>query len=286
MPTSFWSREGGWEHGSCRWQDRVHTGGARGIGLGIARAFARAGAKLALADIDQASLATAKSELSDLTPVETFILDVRDRSAYARVADETESRLGSVSILCNNAGVAGGRHVTRLTYEDWDWVIGINLTGVINGVQTFLPRMLKRGGGGHIVNTASGAGLAATSAGLLYTTSKFAVVGLSESLRLELEPFKIGVSVLCPGPVNTKIISNSNDTRPSSSATVEETKMWESAITQANAFLAAGADPNEVGEMVLAAVKTDRLYIHTDRIMAGLIEARAKALLEALPAAK
>jgi NAD(P)-dependent dehydrogenase (short-subunit alcohol dehydrogenase family) len=262
------------------------TGGARGIGLGIARAFARAGAKLALADIDQASLTAAKSELSDLTSVETFLLDVRDRSAYARVADETESRLGSVSILCNNAGVAGDQHVTRLTYEYWDWVIGINLTGVINGVQTFLPRMLKQGGGGHIVNTASGAGLAATSSGLLYTTSKFAVVGLSESLRLSLEAFKIGVSVLCPGPVNTKIISNSSETRPLSPVTVEEMKMWEAAITQANAFLAAGADPNEVGEMVLAAVKTNRLYIHTDRIMAGLIEARAKALLDAMPPAK
>jgi NAD(P)-dependent dehydrogenase (short-subunit alcohol dehydrogenase family) len=261
------------------------TGGARGIGLGIARAFARAGAKLALADIDQASLAAAKSELSDVTQVETFVLDVRDRSAYARVADETESRLGSVSILCNNAGVAGSQHVTRLTYEYWDWVIGINLNGVINGVQTFLPRMLKRGGGGHIVNTASGAGLVATSSGLLYTTSKFAVVGLSESLRLELQPFKIGVSVLCPGPVNTQIISNTNDTRPTS-LTVEETKMWEAATTQAKAFLSAGVDPNEVGEMVLAAVKSDRLYIHTDRIVGGLIEARAKALLDAMPPAK
>ncbi|HXN87525.1 MAG TPA: SDR family NAD(P)-dependent oxidoreductase [Candidatus Binataceae bacterium] len=259
------------------------TGGARGIGLGIARAFARAGVKLALADIDQASLTTAKSELSKLTKVETFVLDVRDRAAYARVADETESRLGPVSILCNNAGVAGGQHVTRLTYEYWDWVIGINLTGVINGIQTFLPRMLKRGEGGHIVNTASGAGLAATSAGLLYTTSKFAVVGLSESLRGELEPFKIGVSVLCPGPVNTQIISNTRDTQPASTMSAEETKMREAGLAQANAFLAAGVDPNEVGEMVLAAVKTDRLYIHTDRAVAGLIEARAKALLQAMP---
>ena len=262
------------------------TGGARGIGLGIARAFARAGAKLAIADIDQASLAAAKSELSALTSIETFLLDVRDRSAYARVADQTESRLGSVSILCNNAGVAGDPHVTRLTYEYWDWVIGINLNGVINGVQTFLPRMLKQGGGGHIVNTASGAGLAATSSGLLYTTSKFAVVGLSESLRLALEPFQIGVSVLCPGPVNTNIISNSRETQPSSPVSVEETKKWEAAISQASAFLAAGVSPDEVGEMVLGAVKSNRLYIHTDRIMAPLIEARAKALLDAMPQAK
>ncbi|MFZ0245442.1 MAG: SDR family NAD(P)-dependent oxidoreductase [Candidatus Binatus sp.] len=261
------------------------TGGARGIGLGIARAFARSGAKLALADLDQASLVTAKSELSDLTTVETFKLDVRDRSAYARVADETESRLGPVSILCNNAGVAGDQHVTRLTYEYWDWVIGINLHGVINGIQTFLPRMLNRGGGGHIVNTASGAGLAATSSGLLYTTSKFAVVGLSESLRNALEPFKIGVSVLCPGPVNTKIISNSRETQPPTQVTAEEAKVFETIITQVNAVLAAGVDPDEVGEMVLAAVKANRLYIHTDRIMAGLIEARTRMLLDAMPPA-
>ncbi len=262
------------------------TGGARGIGLGIARAFARSGAKLALADIDQASLVTAKSELSDLTTVETFKLDVRDRSAYARVADETESRLGTVSILCNNAGVAGGQHVARLTYEYWDWVIGINLHGVINGIQTFLPRMLNRGGGGHIVNTASGAGLAAGASGLLYTTSKFAVVGLSESLRNALEPFKIGVSVLCPGPVNTKIISNSRETQPPTQVTAEEAKVFETIITQVNAVLAAGVDPDEVGEMVLAAVKANRLYIHTDRVMAGPIEARTRMLLDAMPPAK
>ncbi len=262
------------------------TGGARGIGLGIARALARSGAKLALADIDQASLVTAKSELSELTTVETFKLDVRDRAAYARVADETESRLGPVSILCNNAGVAGDEHVTRLTYEYWDWVIGINLYGVINGIQTFLPRMLNRGGDGHIVNTASGAGLAASASGLLYTTSKFAVVGLSESLRNALEPFKIGVSVLCPGPVNTKIISNSRETQPPTQVTAEEAKLFETIIAQVNEVLAAGVDPDEVGEMVLAAVKANRLYIHTDRVMAGLIEARTRMLLDAMPPAK
>ena len=134
--------------------------------------------------------------------------------------------------------------------------------------------------------SASGAGLAATSSGLLYTTSKFAVVGLSESLRLELEPFKIGVSVLCPGPVNTKILSNSRDTQPPKQVTAEEAKVFETIITRVNAFLAAGVDPDEVGEMVLAAVKANRLYIRTDRMMAGLIEARTRMLLDAMPPAK
>ncbi len=258
------------------------TGGARGIGLGIARALAGAGAKLALVDNDQASLVSAKSALSDLTTVETFMLDVRDRSTYARVADEAESRLGPVSILCNNAGVGGEPHVTRLTYECWDWIIGINLNGVLNGIHTFLPRMLERASGAHIVNTASGAGLAATASGMSYTASKFAVVGLSEFLRPVLAPFKIGVSVLCPGPVKTNIILNSRATQPTESWTAEETSVWETII----ALQAAGADPDDVGEMVLAGVKADRLYIHSDRTMLEMIAARTRELLDAMPLAK
>jgi NAD(P)-dependent dehydrogenase (short-subunit alcohol dehydrogenase family) len=255
------------------------TGGARGIGLGIGRAFARAGVKLAIADIEPDSLAAAKSELVNLTAVETFKLDVRDREAYASVADETEARLGPVSILCNNAGVGAA---TRLTYEFWDWMLGINLNGVINGIQTFLPRMLERGGGGHIVNTASGAGLVAGGSGVMYDTSKFAVVGLSEALRLELEPRRIGVSVLCPGPVRTNIVGNSRITQPAA-RNAEESKTWEAITEQVTAQLARGVTPDKVGEMVLTAVKENRLYIHTDRVMEKYIKARTKALLDALP---
>ena len=184
------------------------TGGARGIGLGIARAFAHEGAKLALVDIDEAALNAARAELGERTSVATFVLDVRDRKAYARVADETEAQLGPVSILCNNAGVAGGAGVTHMTYEQWDWVLGINLNGVINGIQTFVSWMIERKVPAHIVNTASAAGLVGERSNILYGTSKFAVVGLSEALRPELERFGIGVSVLCPGPVNTSIIPN------------------------------------------------------------------------------
>jgi NAD(P)-dependent dehydrogenase (short-subunit alcohol dehydrogenase family) len=257
------------------------TGGARGIGLGIARAFARAGIKLAIADIDPDSLAAAKSELARLTAIETFELDVRDREAYARVADETEARMGGVSILCNNAGVAAA---TRLTYEFWDWMLGINLNGVINGIQTFLPRMLERGGGGHIVNTASGAGLAAEGSGVMYNTSKFAVVGLSEALRRELEAKQIGVTVLCPGPVGTNIVGNSRITQPPA-RNAEESQTWEAITEQITAQLARGVAPDKVGEMVLAAVKENRLYVHTDRVMEKYIKARTKALLDALPPA-
>jgi NAD(P)-dependent dehydrogenase (short-subunit alcohol dehydrogenase family) len=177
------------------------TGGANGIGLGIARAFARAGAKLALADVDAPALAQAQAELAKETEVETFVLDVRDRAAYARAADDVEARLGPVSLLFNNAGIALALPPAAMTFESWDYALGINLGGVVNGIQTFLPRMLARGGGGHVVNTASGAGLAAPGSGFLYHTAKFAVVGLSESLRFELLGAGFGVSVLCPGPV-------------------------------------------------------------------------------------
>ncbi len=262
------------------------TGGANGIGLGIARALAGAGAKLALVDLDAEALQRARAELGATTQVFTAVLDVRDRSAYARVADEAEAALGSVSILVNNAGVAGGVPVDRLTYELWDWGMGINLGGVINGVQTFLRKMVERGQGGHIVNTASGAGLAATTSGVLYSTAKFGVVGMSECLHAELGPAGIGVSVLCPGPVATDIIRHSADSAPGSEAPLSEEEARRAAERTAKMIrlLQRGASIDDVGAMVLEAVRRNSLYIHTDRMMAEPIARRGKALLEAMPA--
>ena len=261
------------------------TGGGNGIGLGIARSFARAGAKLALVDVDTDALARAKAELQDITPVETFQLDVRDRDAYAATAEAAERALGAVSLLFNNAGVAGGAPASKLNYELWDWVMGINLYGVINGVQTFLSKIVERGQGGHIVNTASGAGLAATGAGLLYTTSKYGVVGMSEVLNLELAPIGIGVSVLCPGPVATGIVQRSADTAPKSGLSLSQQEERRAAERRALAtqILEQGVSIDAVGEMVLKAVRENRLYIHTDRVMEELIKSRAKALLDAMP---
>jgi NAD(P)-dependent dehydrogenase (short-subunit alcohol dehydrogenase family) len=261
------------------------TGGANGIGLGIARAFARAGARLAIADLDAAALERAKAELQAVTPVETIVLDVRDRDSYARAAEAVERKPGPVSLLFNNAGVASGAPAHKLTYDLWDWIIGINLYGVINGVQTFLPRMVRRGEGGHIVNTASGAGLAATASGVLYCTAKFAVVGMSEALNLELASDGIGVSVLCPGPVATAIIARSAAARPDGgeSLTEEQRKNAEEHIALMTKFLEEGVSAERVGEMVLAAVLNNSLYIHTDRIMVEPIKARTKAILDAMP---
>jgi NAD(P)-dependent dehydrogenase (short-subunit alcohol dehydrogenase family) len=261
------------------------TGGANGIGLGVARALAGAGAKLALVDIESDALDRARAELSALTAVETFVLDVRDRAAFARTADDAEARLGPVSLLVNNAGVAGGAPAHKLTYDLWDWGVGINLGGVINGVQTFLPRMVERGLGGQIVNTASGAGLAASGSGVLYHTAKFAVVGMTEALRAELEPLGIGATVLCPGPVATDIVERTRRMQPGDDQSPGEA--LDAAIARAKtitAWLARGVSPDAVGRMVLDAVLANRLYVHTDRIMAGAIEARTRALLQAMPA--
>lgn len=260
------------------------TGGANGIGLGIARALAAAGAKLALVDIDRMALERAKAELEAITPVAIAELDVRDRDAYKRVADQVEATVGPVSLLINNAGVASGGATARLTYELWDWVIGVNLLGVVNGVQTFLPRILQRGEGGHIVNTASGAGLVASPGNAMYCTSKFGVVGLSESLRDELSEAGVGVSVLCPGPVATDIISRSLATRPALREPDEDRRRSSERLARMSRMLEQGVSADAVGAMVLNAVRANRLYIHTDRSMAEAIAKRAKAILDAVPA--
>ncbi|MBP7334225.1 SDR family oxidoreductase [Niveispirillum sp.] len=262
------------------------TGGGNGIGLGIARSLARAGAKLALVDLDTDALARAKAELEQITPVETYRLDVRDRAAYAAVAAAVEQSLGPVSLLFNNAGVAGGAPAAKLTYDLWDWGIGINLHGVINGIQTFLPGMVARGLGGHIVNTASGAGLAATTSGVLYSTAKFGVVGMSEALNAELGGAGIGVTVLCPGPVATGIIQRSASTSPKAGLVLTEEQKRASAerVAKMTVALNQGVGIDDVGEMVLKAVRENSLYIHTDRVMEAPIKARTKALLDAMPA--
>ncbi len=261
------------------------TGGANGIGLGIARTFARAGVRLALADLDSEGLARAKAELQEITQVETYRLDVRDRDAYAATADAAETALGPVSLLFNNAGVIVAETPGKLTYALWDFAIGINLHGVINGIQTFVPRMLRRGQGGHIVNTSSGAGLVATGSGVLYCTAKFAVVGMSESLNLELAPAGIGVSVLCPGPVATNVIHRSQEGAPKGAEPLSEAQEARRAERREllNQALQQGTGIDEVGRMVLTAVEQNKLYIHTDRIMEEPIKARTRALLDALP---
>ncbi len=253
------------------------TGGAQGIGLGTARALGKRGVRLALADIDEGALASSKKELSQLTEVETFPLDVRDRAGYAAAAAEAEARLGSVDLLFNNAGIAPYSSLPRMGYEQWDLVLGINLNGVINGIQTFLPRMLERGTGGYIVNTASGAGLlAGTNA--LYATSKFAVVGLSESLRLQAAKYGIEVSVLCPAYVDTNIVATT-------AALAGGVSIGQTAAMAHETVdnLKAGKSIDEVGETVIAGMEAKAMWIFTDDVIAPYLKLRTEMMLKAFP---
>ena len=160
------------------------TGGASGIGFAMAQAFLAEGMQVAIADVDEAALAEASAQLAGSNArVLAVQLDVTDRDQYKAVADQVEAELGAIHVVCNNAGVYRGGTMDAVTYEDWDWVMGVNVGGVVNGLQTLIHRVQRHGEGGHIVNTASMAGVT-TSPGLgVYNASKFAVVGMSEALR-------------------------------------------------------------------------------------------------------
>lgn len=239
------------------------TGGANGIGFAMAEAFVQQGMHVVITDIDAAALEQAAAALrGSNTQIITKTLDVTDRDAYRLIADEVEQEIGPIHVLCNNAGVYRGGSLDAVTYADWDWVMGVNVGGVVNGIQTWVQRMKAHGEGGHIVNTASMAGLT-TSPGLgVYNASKFAVVGLSEALRQDLEEANIGVSVLCPGMVKTQIL-DSERTRP-----VAFDSLDEEAETAARAHseimhlaMNTGIEASEVAACVVAGIKANALYL-------------------------
>jgi NAD(P)-dependent dehydrogenase (short-subunit alcohol dehydrogenase family) len=235
------------------------TGGGSGVGLGMARAFTAAGMRVAIADVRADHLEAATAELGGA--VHPIRLDVTDREAYARAADETERVLGPVDVLCNNAGVNLFNDVSDATFQDWDWILGVNLGGVVNGVVTFVPRIKARGRGGHVVNTASmGAFVAGPGAGL-YTTAKFGVHGLSEALRYSLRPHGIGVSMVCPGLVRSKIYE-SDRIRPPELST-DTTPADAEFMGLLPGLHEAGMEPDEIGEKVLRAIRENRFYVFT-----------------------
>ena len=238
------------------------TGGANGIGLGMARVFAKAGMKVAIADIRQDDLDKAMAMFGkEKLPVHAIQLDVTDRTAMARAADEVEHVFGKVHVLCNNAGINSFGPMDEASYDDWDWIMNVNLNGVINGLVTFIPRIKRHGEGGHIVNTASMASFVSGPGAGIYTGTKFAVRGLSECLWYHLAPQNIGVSVLCPGLVNSHIYA-SEEIRPKTlgehgyPVNTEFMKVLE----QVHQL---GMDPIEVGEKVLRAIRRTDLYILT-----------------------
>ena len=201
----------------------VVTGAASGIGREIARAFAARGADLALADINEEGLLAVKEELeSQGRKVYAQVVDVSVAEQVEDFCDNTYREMGRVNVLCNNAGVAVGGRMEEISLEDWEWIIGINLWGVIYGCHYFYPSMIEQGDGGHIVNTSSNTGLFPAPGVSPYCTAKYAVVGLSETLRAEAALHRIGVSVLCPGLIATDITKTARISTGTSRMSPEE----------------------------------------------------------------
>jgi NAD(P)-dependent dehydrogenase (short-subunit alcohol dehydrogenase family) len=235
------------------------TGSAGGIGLGIARACADAGMKVALSDVDEPTLQHAASELTEAgAEVMAVPLDVTDRDGWARATREVPALLGPVQLLVNNAGVSTfGMSFDEISPELWDRVVAINLTGVYNGTHHFLPGM-HAAGGGHIVNSSSAAGLGGVPKAGPYSATKFAIMGLSESLRAEFAESGIGVSVLCPGSVRTRLWRTSRAVRGLPDIEVPPQELLVGGSADPN-----GMDPDEVGRRVIDAVAANEPYIMT-----------------------
>jgi NAD(P)-dependent dehydrogenase (short-subunit alcohol dehydrogenase family) len=236
------------------------TGGANGIGIGVVRALLAEGCQVAIADIRAESIDQALRALNNPKAMGVQV-DVSSRQEMARAADEVEAKFGPVSLLFNNAGINLFQTAEDSSYDDWDWVMGVNLHGPINGVMTFAPRMIKAGKGGYIVNTASMAAFLAAGVPAIYNTTKFAVRGLSESLRASLAPHGIGVSVLCPGLVKSYIYA-SNDIRP------ERLKRGAKPVDTGNVKRLAeihefGMEPDVIAARVLEAMRENRFHIFT-----------------------
>ena len=247
------------------------TGAASGMGLAMARSFAAAGMKVVLADVEEEALEQARASFGPTNAdVIAIRVDVTDRDAMAAAADRTEEAFGKVHVLVNNAGVAVGGSIADMAYTDWDWVVGVNLDGVVNGVQTFLPRILAHGEGGHIVTTASLAGILPFAGLGVYNTTKYAVVGMAEAMRADLADQNIGVSVLCPGLVNTNIFDSGrnrpaelqSDTDTATIGLADEDDDEERQL-RLEAARASALDPDVVGDMVLHGIQENEAYIFT-----------------------
>lgn len=262
------------------------TGGASGMGLAMARSFSAAGMKVVIADIEQAALDAAATEFAGSNAdILTLQVDVTDRAAMEAAADATEAHFGKVHVVVNNAGVAVGGSLDTMSYDDWDWVMGVNLDGVVNGLQAFVNRIKRHGEGGHIVNTASMAGHMGIPGLGVYNASKWAVVGISETLKADLEPHDIGVSVLCPGVVKTNIF-NSGRNRPeqltsSGAADVAQAIGGAGGEERLAEILEGALDASVVGDMVLHAIQTDELYIFTHPEFKEPVGSRSQDLADA-----
>src|SRR5213082_2684112 len=266
------------------------TGGASGIGLGIAKALLGAGMKVVIADVREDHLASATAELGAPERVLALELDVTDRAAYARAADAAEARFRKIHLLCNNAGIGVVGPTELATFDDATEVDaehpvpvgkGRELGGVVNGIVTLLPRIMRHGEGGHIVNTASMSGLVPHPGATLYGTSKGAVVHMIECMRGELEPHGIICSAFCPGAVQSNI-AEAGKTRPAALADTGYAET-DKRRQQGGNFFHLYRTKEEVGQRVLRGILDDELYIMTHSEFRQGVEDRARALCAAVP---
>jgi NAD(P)-dependent dehydrogenase (short-subunit alcohol dehydrogenase family) len=263
------------------------TGGASGIGLALARAFLDAGMNVMIADVEEPALRGALRSLSNHgARVAGAVCDVAERETLQRAADAAFAAFGKVHILCNNAGVSRAGPVETVATADWQWVVAVNLMGTVQGLQIFLPHIKAHGEGGHIVNTASIVGLLAGALSGPYAATKAGVIALSEVLADELAGSNIGVSVLCPSWVRTRMVDNGRN-RParfggsfalaSDGANAERNKRFLAAVEQ-------GMDPDAVAALVLRAIREQHFYIFTHADRQADVEARSRRILDGFAA--
>src|SRR6476660_9547202 len=261
------------------------TGGASGIGLALGRAFAQAGMKVMLADIEATALQAAVKGLQEFaTDVRGTVFGVADAASVEQAAKLSFEAFGNVHVVCNNAGVAAGGGIDNISLDNWRWVRDVNLMGVVHGIRSFLPHIRAHGEGGHFVNTASMAGMINGMGFSPYAASKFAVVAMSEGLRMQLQPLGIGVSVLCPSYVRTGI-GESGRNRPErygATQTPDPASATGQMLAQIAARLEAGLDPSDVAARVLAAIRYDELYGFTHPAMRLEVDERFAAIQAAM----
>lgn len=266
------------------------TGGASGIGLALGRAFAEAGMNVMLADIEAEALTGAVRALHGTGPgARGVICDVADPASVDDAAKAAYEAFGTVHIVCNNAGVGGGSGIDAISLDTWRWVLDVNLMGVLHGIRTFLPHIRVHGEGGHIVNTASMAGMNSGLGFSPYAASKFAVVNMSEGLAKTVAPLGIGVTVLCPGFVRTRIWESGRNRpeRYGAPLTPDPASPAGRLLAQLVEYGQSGLDPTDVAAQVLNAVRRNELYVFTHHSAEWRAELKERfdAILTAMDAA-
>ena len=258
------------------------TGGASGIGLGLAQTFADAGMNIVIADIEASALRAAVGNLNARGAQALGVeCDVADRQSYARAADRAFSAFGKVHLLCNNAGVARTGPTWEIAESDWEWTIGVNLMGMIHGLQCFVPHMKAHGEPSHIVSTSSMAGMRASIAGGPYTATKYAIVGLSEQLARELADTNIGISVFCPNNIRSNMPNNGRN-RPARFGGPIDAKLDVRAaehIATMQERNRAGMDPREAGLRVKRGIENGQLFIFSHSTERTVLEERFQRIL-------